>query len=77
MILWVSEWRGSKRTSAAKKANEWAVQANEPMDERVAQYFRLYSWLFWSIVRFMNDDDDDELIWMVIQSGNGEENEKK
>ena len=53
------------------------MQANEPMDERVAQYFRLYSWLFWSIVRFMNDDDDDELIWMVIQSGNGEENEKK
>ena len=23
---------------------------NEPTDERVAQYFSLYSWLFWTIV---------------------------
>ena len=35
------------------RANEWAVQANERMDERVAQYFSLYSWLFWPTVHFL------------------------
>ena len=27
------------------------MRANERTDERVAQYFSLYSWLFWTIVR--------------------------
>ena len=28
------------------RARDWAVRANERTDERVAQYFSLYSWLF-------------------------------
>ena len=27
--------------------NEWFERTNERMDERVAQYFSPYSWLFW------------------------------
>ena len=54
----VSE-RASERVSAAERAseassaeqvNDWAVQANERTDERVAQYYNLYSWLFWPTV---------------------------
>ena len=36
--------------SSAVQANEWAVRANEQMDERVAQYLCLNSWLFSTIV---------------------------
>ena len=34
----------------AMQANEWVVRANERMDEQVAQYLHLESWLFWTIV---------------------------
>ena len=33
---------------------EWAVRANERMDERVAQYYSLYSWLFSTVVLFFS-----------------------
>ena len=39
----LSHERGSKRS-------EWAVRANERTDERVAQYLRLYSYLFQTTV---------------------------
>ena len=44
--------RASEQMSASvcatnvEQANEWAVQANERADERMAQYLRPYSWLF-------------------------------
>ena len=37
-------------SEVSERANEWAVRANERMDERVAQYYSLYSWLFSTIV---------------------------
>ena len=48
-----NEWaqRRAREASSPKKANEWAVQANERADERVAQYLRLNSCLFQTIVR--------------------------
>ena len=33
-------------------ARVWAVQANEQMDKRVAQYCSLVSWLFWPSVQW-------------------------
>ena len=42
--------------SRAEQANEWAVRGNEQTDERVAQYLRLDSWLFWTIVCRWNRD---------------------
>ena len=54
----VSEW-ASKRMSAAEResavisaelVNEWAVRANEQIDERGAQYFRFDSRLFLTTV---------------------------
>ena len=50
----LSEWareqmstveRASK-ASSTESANEWAVRANKRMDEQVAQYLCLDSWLF-------------------------------
>ena len=49
------EW-GSERSeraseaSSVEQANKWAVRANRWMDERVAQYSNLHSWLFWPTV---------------------------
>ena len=48
----------AKRTQTKQKkhrinSHEWAVRANERTDERVAQYFSLYSWSFWpTVLRF-------------------------
>ena len=36
----------ASKASTAEQVNEWAVRANE----RVAQYFNLYTWLFWPTV---------------------------
>ena len=36
----VSAAEGASEASSLKQANEWAVKANEQMDERVAQYLR-------------------------------------
>ena len=41
---------GASEASSPEQVNKWAVQANERTDERVAQYFSLYSWLFSTIV---------------------------
>ena len=50
------EWvKCASKVSRAEQAKEWAVQRNEQMDERVAQYFRLDSWLFWTIVHWWKD----------------------
>ena len=38
------------RLGVSERVNELAVQENEQMDEWVAQYFSLYSWIFWTIV---------------------------
>ena len=37
--------------SRAEQANKLVVQANKRIDEPVAQYFGLDSWLFWTIVQ--------------------------
>ena len=43
--------------SATKRASEASClkQENERTDERVAQYFSLYFWLFWPTVRPSSD----------------------
>ena len=48
---WVGAAERACKSSRAEQANEWAVQANERMDEQVAQYCSLYSWLFWTMVQ--------------------------
>ena len=68
----VSEVSAAERMSEASRmeqANESAVQANERMDEQVAQYVHLDSWLFWPIVlckpplpRF----NLSSLIWSIV-----------
>ena len=53
-----SEWAREQMSAAerpieesrAEQAKERALQANKQIDEWVAQYFRLDSWLFWTIV---------------------------
>ena len=50
MSEWMSAAGGESEASRGEQANEWAVRANERMDEQVAQYFSLYSWLFWPTV---------------------------
>ena len=47
----VSAAKGANEASSLKQANEWALQANKRTDEWVAQYFSLYSWLFWPTVQ--------------------------
>ena len=49
----VSEWanKWAQWSAQAKQANAWAMRANKWTEERVSQYFSLYSWLFWTIVR--------------------------
>ena len=53
---WMNECSGARdrseqcKASSVEQANEWAVKVNERMDERVTQYLRLDSWLFWTIV---------------------------
>ena len=47
----VSAVECASKASSPKQTNEWAVRANERANERVAQYFSMYSWLFWTIVR--------------------------
>ena len=55
--------RKASKASSAEWANEWEVQKTEQTDERVAQYLRLDSWLFWTIVtglwRFLGREADD------------------
>ena len=41
---WMSTAERASKARRAEQANEWAVQANEQTDERVAQYLRLDSW---------------------------------
>ena len=38
------------KASRVEQTNERVVQVNEQMDEQVAHYLRLDSWLFWTIV---------------------------
>ena len=45
---WAQQSARAKRAGRSKL--EWAVRANERTDERVAQFFSLYSWLFSTIV---------------------------
>ena len=47
---WVSTAEGASEASSPEQANEWAVRANERTDERVAQYLRIDSCLFQTIV---------------------------
>ena len=47
----MSAAEGASEASSPEQANEWAVRANERTDERVAQYLRLDSCLFQTIVR--------------------------
>ena len=43
---------GASEASSLEQANESAVRANERTDERVAQYYSLYSWLLSTIVKW-------------------------
>ena len=52
----MSAAEGASEASSPEQANELAVRANERTDERVAQYFSLYSWLFWPTVRQLTAD---------------------
>ena len=45
----VSAAEGASEASSPEQANEWAVRVNEQTDERVAQYYSLYSWLLSTI----------------------------
>ena len=54
----MSAAEGASEASSPEQANEWAVRANDRTDERVAQYFSLYFWLFWTIGE---DDNQDPL----------------
>ena len=47
----MSAAEGANEASSPEQANELVVQANERTDERVAQYLRLDSCLFQTIVR--------------------------
>ena len=47
----MSAAEGASEASSPEQANEWAVRANERMDERVTQYLRLDSWLIQTTVR--------------------------
>ena len=47
----MSAAEGASEASSPEQANEWAVRANEWTDERVAQYFSLYSCLFQTTVQ--------------------------
>ena len=49
----------ASKASRAEQANKWAVQANEQMDEQVAQYLGSDSWLFWTTVH------DLHWVWTV------------
>ena len=42
----MSAAEGASEASSPEQANARAVRANEQTDERVAQYYSLYSWLF-------------------------------
>ena len=42
----------ASKVGRAEQANQRAVQANQPRNEQVAQYFRLDSCLFWTIVKW-------------------------
>ena len=46
----VSAVERASHVSSAEQANEWGVQANEQMDEQVAQHLPLNSGLFWTLV---------------------------
>ena len=47
----MSAAEGASEASSPEQANEKALRANDRTDERVAQYFSLYFWLFSTIVR--------------------------
>ena len=47
----VSAAERATKASSTEQAHEWAVHANERIDEQVAQYFSLYFWLFWPTVQ--------------------------
>ena len=46
----VSAAECASEVSSAEQAREGAVRANKRMNEHVAQYLHLDSWLFWTIV---------------------------
>ena len=51
-----SEASSPEQASGASERYKCAVQANERTDEGVAQYLRLYSYLFQTTVEWLNDD---------------------
>ena len=53
---WARRSSQAQRSTQAKWASEWVVQANKRMNERVAQYLRLDFWLFWTIVQEKDED---------------------
>ena len=53
----------ASKASRAEPANEWAVQENEWMDERVAQYLRRNSLLFWTAVQWTDQKDNCPIIF--------------
>ena len=61
-----AEERASK-ASRKEQANEWAVQANERMDERVAQCLSIDPWLFQTTVWWWweeEKEEEEEEIWL-------------
>ena len=55
----MSKWlRAAERVSSLEQTNKWAAQANERTEERVAQYFNLDSWLFWTVVHWWEKNDE-------------------
>ena len=51
---WASAVEGASEASSPEQAKEWAVRANERTDERVAEYFSLFSWLYWPTMQTMD-----------------------
>ena len=56
----MSAAEGASEASSPEQANEWAVRANEQMDERVAQYLRLNSCLFQTTEQRLNQTTEND-----------------
>ena len=72
-----NEW--AQRSLQAKRVvrNKWAVLVNEWMDEQVAHYFSLYSWLFWPTVKHGQEIENWATKDIMVISRNKSERECK
>ena len=65
----VSVAEGASKASSPEQANKGVVQANELMDERVAQYLRLDSCLFQTTVSWCNCPTPPPIQYWVMTMG--------